>query len=44
MLLKGYLYSDVLLKPDTKRFRSTKKDGYEQMIEEGYKGSNGKYR
>lgn len=38
-VIKGYLYSDVLLKPDTKRFRSTKKDGYEQMIEEGYKAA-----
>jgi len=37
--IKGYLYSDVLLKPDTKRFRSTKKDGFEQMIEEGYKAT-----
>lgn len=38
-VIKGYLYSDVLLKPDTKRFRSTKKEGYEQMIEEGYKSA-----
>lgn len=38
-VVKGYLYSDVLLKPDTKRFRSTKKDGFEQMIEEGYKSA-----
>ena len=38
-VVKGYLYSDVLIKPDTKRFRSTKKDGYQQMIEEGYKAA-----
>lgn len=38
-VVKGYLYADVLLKPDTKRFRSTKKDGYEEMIEEGYKAA-----
>lgn len=36
-VVKGYIYSDVLLKPDTKRFKSTKKEGYEEMIEEGYK-------
>lgn len=33
---KGYLYSDILLKPDTKRFSSSKKEGFEEMIEEGY--------
>jgi NTE family protein len=38
-VLKGYLYADVLLKPDTKRFRSTKKEGFEEMIEEGYKAA-----
>lgn len=35
--VKGYLYSDVLLKPETKKFKSTKKDGFEEMIEEGYR-------
>lgn len=34
---KGYLYADVLLKPETKKFKSTKKDGFEEMIEEGYR-------
>lgn len=36
-IIKGYLYSDVILKPNTKQFKSTKKDGYEEMIEEGYR-------
>lgn len=36
-VVKGYLYSDVLLKPNTKKFKSTKKDGFEEMIEEGYR-------
>lgn len=38
-VIKGYLYSDVLVKADTKRFRSTKKEGFEEMIEEGYKAT-----
>ncbi len=33
---KGYEYSDIVIKPDMKRFRSSKLDGYEAMIEEGY--------
>lgn len=36
-VIKGYLYSDVILKPNTKQFKSTRKDGYEDMIEEGYR-------
>ena len=36
-VIKGYLYSDVVLKPNTKQFKSTRKDGYEDMIEEGYR-------
>lgn len=35
--IKGYLYSDVILKPNTKQFKSTKKDGFEDMIDEGYR-------
>jgi NTE family protein len=38
-VVKGYLYSDVLVKPDTKRFKATKKEGFEEMIEEGYKAT-----
>lgn len=36
---KGYYYSDVMIKPETKRFKSTKKEGYLDMIEEGYKAT-----
>lgn len=35
--IKGYLYSDVILKPNTKQFKSTSKDGFEDMIDEGYR-------
>ncbi|MEG1752029.1 MAG: patatin-like phospholipase family protein [Clostridia bacterium] len=34
---KGYKYADVMLQPETKSFRSTKKEGFEEMIEEGYR-------
>lgn len=34
---KGYEYSDIVLKPETKRFKSTKSEGYLDMIEEGYR-------
>lgn len=37
--LKGYLNSDIMIKPDLKRFKASKKDGYEEMIEEGYKAA-----
>jgi len=33
---QGYLYSDIVIQPDMKRFRSSKLDGYEAMVEEGY--------
>lgn len=36
-VFKGYEYSDVLLKPETKRFKATKTEGYLDMIEEGYR-------
>ena len=35
--VKGKFYSDVIIEPDTKRFKSTKLKGAEEMIEEGYK-------
>ncbi|MBE7082905.1 MAG: patatin-like phospholipase family protein [Clostridiales bacterium] len=38
-VVKGYLYGDVVVKPETKRFKSTKKEGYMDMIEEGYKAA-----
>lgn len=34
--LKGYQYSDIVIKPDMKRFKSSKLDGNQAMIEEGY--------
>lgn len=33
---QGYLYSDIVIKPDMKRFKSSKLDGHEAMMEEGY--------
>lgn len=33
---QGYLHSDIIIKPNIKRFSSTKIDGYDEMIEEGY--------
>lgn len=32
----GYQYGDIVLKPETKRFKSTKMEGFEEMIDEGY--------
>ena len=37
--LKGFANTDVLIAPDTARFKSTDKAGYEEMIEEGYKAA-----
>ena len=34
--IKGKMYADVLIEPDTKRFKSTKLKGADEMIEEGY--------
>lgn len=36
---KGYQYADLMIKPETKRFKSTRKDGFEDMIEEGYRAT-----
>ena len=33
---KGYEYADVVLTPETKRFKSTSREGLDDMIEEGY--------
>lgn len=35
--IKGYLESDLVIGPETKRFKSTKIEGMDEMIEEGYK-------
>lgn len=37
--VKGYVNSDVVIAPETKRFKSTKTEGFEEMIEEGYKAT-----
>lgn len=37
--IKGYVYSDVMLTPDLKRFKATSMDGMQEMIEEGYKSA-----
>ena len=37
--VKGYLNADVVIQPNLKRFKSTKMDGFEEMIEEGYKAA-----
>lgn len=34
--IKGYLNADLIIKPDLKRFRSSKTDGMLEMVEEGY--------
>ncbi|MDR1093056.1 MAG: patatin-like phospholipase family protein [Clostridiales bacterium] len=35
----GMLRADLAILPDTKRFRSSKKEGYEEMIETGYQAA-----
>ena len=37
--VRGYVNSDVVIAPETKRFKSTKTDGMDEMIEEGYKAT-----
>lgn len=34
--IKGYVYGDVVIQPDVKRFKSTSVEGFKEMIEEGY--------
>lgn len=36
-VFKGYEYSDIVLRPETKRFKSTRTEGWLDMIEEGYR-------
>lgn len=35
--VRGYVTADVIIAPETKRFKSTKTEGMDDMIEEGYK-------
>ena len=37
--VRGYANADLVIAPETKRFKSTKTDGFEEMIEEGYKAT-----
>lgn len=37
--VRGYMNADVMIAPETKRFKSTKTEGMEEMIEEGYKAT-----
>ncbi|MGN1227242.1 MAG: patatin-like phospholipase family protein [Christensenellales bacterium] len=40
--IKGYVYSEVMVTPDLKRFKSTSVEGLQEMIEEGYKATKAK--
>ena len=37
--LRGYVNADLVIAPETKRFKSTKAEGVDEMIEEGYKAT-----
>lgn len=37
--VRGYVNSDVIVAPETKRFKATKAEGIDEMIEEGYKAT-----
>ncbi len=37
--VKGYINSDIIITPSLKKFKSTKLDGFEAMIDEGYKAT-----
>ncbi len=37
--VKGYVNSDVIIAPETKRFKSTRTEGFEDLVEEGYKAT-----
>ena len=38
----GYRYSDIIIAPDMSKYRSTKKDGYEEMMQRGYEAAHSK--
>lgn len=40
--IKGYLNSDLIIKPDLKRFKASRTDGMLEMIEEGYRATKEK--
>lgn len=37
--VKGYVYSDVMVAVDNKKFKSTKLQGLDEMVDEGYKAA-----
>lgn len=37
--VRGYVNADLVIAPETKRFKATKTDGMDEMIEEGYKAT-----
>ena len=37
--VRGFVNSDLIIAPETKRFKSTKAEGIDEMIEEGYKAT-----
>ena len=37
--VRGYVNSDIVIAPETKRFKATRADGLDEMIEEGYKAT-----
>ena len=37
--VKGYVNADIVIQPDTKRFKATKTEGLDEMIEEGYRAT-----
>lgn len=37
--VKGYLFSDLMIAVDNKRFKSTKIEGLDEMVDEGYKAT-----
>lgn len=37
--VRGYVNADLIIAPETKRFKSTKTDGMDEIIEEGYKAT-----
>lgn len=37
--VRGYVNSDLIIAPETKRFKSTSTDGMDDMIEEGYRAT-----
>ena len=37
--VKGYVNADVVIAPETKRFKATKTEGVDEMVEEGYRAA-----